>query len=174
MNFLRRFFGGDKQEYRFTMLRYEERLGGESTPVAVVAERRLDDHVVWLVIGRQPDTSGASELGKRVLGELPKWLKAQIDEATEECEDPLGYLSSNHPYNLSFDTPQKRQASDFLKDVVTIFFTEVLGVDEAPRIEKREDPWARHPLADHAAEEGRDSKDFSFLEIPRSSSRIRA
>lgn len=156
-----------KTKYRYTVLRYEPRLGGESTSVAVIAERRQEEGTLWLVMGREPDTSAASQMGTRILEQLPDWLEAQLREAIEESEDPLRYLASNHPFNLSFARPRERKASEFTFDVAKLFAVEVLGIDDPRVVVQRKEHVGTLPdaLGAHASKLPPEP-DFSFLEVP--------
>lgn len=152
MGFLDRLFGGEQAtEYRYTLLRYRSSLRqSEGVPIAVVAERPIDEESsFWVAIVYQPDEgenselgraiSDASELGRRILGNVSTWLAAQVDEAVEESNDPLIYLANENPYNLTFTEPKRREATDFLPDLLSVFAVEVLGVEPSSLLRSRRD-----------------------------------
>lgn len=121
---------GAPTEYRYTLLKWQPSLrDDELVPVALIAEKAVGEWGIRFVFGQRPDPDRApSELSRRVVAQLPAWLRTQMQEADESGRDPLSYLAENNPYNLFFTTPtRKRTRSDFFEEALRIFGREILG-----------------------------------------------
>lgn len=127
---------GKKRPFRYTFLCFQRSLDdARGERVAIVAETPFHNGNVVLTAGRDVDTRGLDPLSERILNQLEDWLDAQVREAADsmgrEDETPVTVLVREHPWNLHFTEPEVGTTDDFLRDVLDLFATEVLGLESA-------------------------------------------